>query len=370
MSNSGACIHHDNATARAHSKLSMFSPSPLNPARQSHSHHTHLFAAASLREALNVGGSISEVHVESSAGQSNNSSTFPPSSTPPMDSTAARPAFGLEDRVRQSHSHQTHLFAAASLREALNVGGSVSEVHVGSSTGQSNTSSTFPPTPMDYCATPATGFSVGDLQPHSHETHLIAAASLREALNVGGSVSTDDSMVGRSLVPTLAADHQLPAPPPGLNFQTSPAESPSAEQIAALLESAAQTLTSVHATCLESSDFRDDAEPTSEPMATSSSSSSSSTRPGKVGKTGPPQRVPEEFSAPTFMEATPNNKRRSWLHGSHPTNRRSTSPDSSSLWSLVPSRPQLAPTWLSNPAVTAKSNPHQFICSVAEKLAP
>ena len=45
------------------------------------------------------------------------------SSTLPMDSTAARPAFGLEDPARQSHSNQAHLFAAASLREALNAGG-------------------------------------------------------------------------------------------------------------------------------------------------------------------------------------------------------------------------------------------------------
>jgi hypothetical protein len=114
---------------------------------------------------------------------------------------------------------------------------------------------------MDYSATPATGFSVGDLRPHSHDTHLFAAASLREALNVGGSVSTDDSMVDRSLAPTLTADHQLPAPLPGLSFQIPPTESPSTEQITALLESAAETLASVQAICLESSDFRDSVEP-------------------------------------------------------------------------------------------------------------
>ena len=207
------------------------------------------------------------------------------SSTLPMDPQAARVVFGSEDPVRQSHSHHTHLYAAASLRGALSAGGSVSNAHVGSSTGQSNTSSTFPTTPMDYSATPATGFAVGNLQPHSHDTHLFAAASLREALNVGGSVSTDDSMVDRSLAPTLTADHQLPAPPPGLSFQTPPTESPSTEQITALLESAAETLVSVQGTCLESSDFWDSVELTSQPMA-------------------PPQRVPEEFFAPTFMEAT------------------------------------------------------------------
>ena len=92
-------------------------------------------------------------------------------------------------------------------------------------------------------------------------------------------------MVGRSLAPTLTADHQLPVPSPGLSFQIPPTESPSTEQITALLESAAQTLASVQTTGLESSDFRDSAEPTSQPMA-------------------PPQRIPEEFFAPTFMEAT------------------------------------------------------------------
>ena len=113
---------------------------------------------------------------------------------------------------------------------------------------------------MDHCATtPAIGSSVGDPQSHSHETHLFAAASLKEVLHVGGSDSTDDSMVDRSAAPTLAADHQLPAPPPGLNPQISPAKSPSAERIAALLDLAAQTLASAHSGCLESSDFRDDA---------------------------------------------------------------------------------------------------------------
>jgi hypothetical protein len=60
---------------------------------------------------------------------------------------------------------------------------------------------------------------------------------------------------------------------------------------------------------LESSDFRDSAEPTSQPMATSSSASSS-TRPGKVEETKPPQQIPKEFSAPTFMEATTEQQKR------------------------------------------------------------
>ena len=101
--------------------------------------------------------------------------------------------------------------------------------------------------------------------------------------SVGRDISNLPLAAQAALVVT--ADHQLPAPPPGLSFQTPPTESPSTEQITALLGSAAETLASVQATCLESSDFRDSVEPTSQPMA-------------------PPQRVPEEFFAPTFMEAT------------------------------------------------------------------
>ena len=161
-----------------------------------------------------------------------------PSSTLPMEPQAARLGSGLEGPVRQAHSHHTHPFAAASLREPLNVGGSVSANSSGD--GASPAAASSSTLPMDpQAARLGFGLEGPVRQAHSHHTHPFAASSLRELLNVEGSVSTDGSMGGSSLAPTLTADYQLPAPPPGLSFQIPPTESPSTEQITFLLESAA-----------------------------------------------------------------------------------------------------------------------------------
>ena len=99
------------------------------------------------------------------------------------------------DGALMPHSHETHLYAAASRPEALHVGGSVSQTRSGSPS-----SGAEPGWEWDRRAgmqevlvpgnTAAQAISLTDGAPmsHSHETHLSAAASLREALNVGGSV--------------------------------------------------------------------------------------------------------------------------------------------------------------------------------------
>ena len=73
-------------------------------------------------ESSSPGGPIFETLTGTLMGSTEGAALAPPISS--VGSTAVMPATNLIASDREPHSHQTHLFAAASLREALNVGGS------------------------------------------------------------------------------------------------------------------------------------------------------------------------------------------------------------------------------------------------------
>ena len=101
-----------------------------------HSHETHLYAAASRPEALHVGGSVSQTQSGSPSAGAESEWEWDCSAGMQevwVSGDTAAQAVSLPDGAPMSHSHETHLYAAASRPEALHVGGSVLQTQPGSS---------------------------------------------------------------------------------------------------------------------------------------------------------------------------------------------------------------------------------------------
>ena len=161
-------------------------PEPAASGRAPLSHHHHLSAAVSLREALNVGGLPNLRLVRSAPPQSHPvGATLQPNL--PTPSPGVLPSLSTPETC-ETPSHHPSLFAAASLRGAPNVGG-LAEPKVGSvsssgipAAGSSLQFDLATSSPVAFPPLPA----VGACKPPSHLPQSLAAASLGEVLHVGG----------------------------------------------------------------------------------------------------------------------------------------------------------------------------------------
>ena len=190
-------------------------------------------------------------------------------------SRASQPAVRNPDPSRQSHPPTTHPIAAASLREPLNVGGSefaAATSNAGfeaamASGGSRAAQPTLNPDPSRHS--------------HPPTTHPIAAASLREPLNVRGSeLETQNSPLPLPLPQPAGPNDVLD----GLTTaNTGCLPSSLSASLAATLETASQTLAASNACVIESQDLRDSIEETASPTGTPHSlAPSSSTLPARM----------------------------------------------------------------------------------------